>query len=230
MRLRFIVEGRTEANFVSRVLIQHLAQYGVYAAKPQLVATRNRGAGGVKFSGGMTSWARTKAEICRLMKGDAAPDCRFTTMFDYYALPTDFPGLKDVSAVNDAYSRVELVERRIGEEIGDARLIPYIQLHEFESLVFSDLSKIGVACFGADAAIADLKRQSEEFASPELVDGGLSTAPSKRLLRALACYDKPNDGVMIVESIGLNVLRRKCMHFSKWLGELESLVGKGCSI
>lgn len=53
MRLRFIVEGRTEANFVRRVLSLHLSEFGVFAANPQMVATRLAGRGGVKFSGGL---------------------------------------------------------------------------------------------------------------------------------------------------------------------------------
>lgn len=51
-------------------------------------------------------------------------------MFDFYALPTDFPGYSDSLAKMDSYERVESVEDAFAENINMHRFIPYIQLHE----------------------------------------------------------------------------------------------------
>jgi hypothetical protein len=71
------------------------------------------------------------------MKEDNNPDCWFTTMFDLYALPNDFPGFDDSLKTGDKYEWVRMLEKQFGKDINHHRFIPYIQLHEFETLVLA---------------------------------------------------------------------------------------------
>ncbi len=61
--------------------------------------------------------------------------------------------------------------------------------------------------------------------NPELINDGKFTAPSKRIIKEIPEYDKVNAGPLIVEKIGLDVLRRGCPHFNEWLTKLEDLSG-----
>ena len=171
VRLRFIVEGQTERRFVETVLAPHLAGFGVYAERPQVVCTSRDRRTGVKRIGGMTSWARVFGEIVRLLKSDRDPNCRFTTMFDYYALPADFPGRSEnvMSTPAEAVAEIELA---MGEGLVDTRLIPYVQMHEFEALVFADVCQLESEYFNHGKAVEDLMRQAEAFDCPEMIDGG----------------------------------------------------------
>ena len=60
-------------------------------------------------------------------------------MIDLYALPKDFPG-RSAQPRNpaDPTPYVETLERAFGDDVGDRRFVPYIQLHEFEALLFAD--------------------------------------------------------------------------------------------
>ena len=61
--------------------------------------------------------------------------------------------------------------------------------------------------------------------SPEEIDDGEQTAPSKRLIREVPAYYslKPVAGPLIVAEIGLPNLRSACPHFDEWVSTLERL-------
>lgn len=66
-------------------------------------------------------------------------------MFDYYALPTNFQGMP-MPANLPSIKKSELPEQALandiietaGKKVNPGHFIPYIQTHEFESLLFSD--------------------------------------------------------------------------------------------
>jgi len=62
-------------------------------------------------------------------------------MIDFYALPSDFPNCDACAHLRDPYQRVACVEKALADDIKYHRFIPYIQLHEFEALIFADPSK-----------------------------------------------------------------------------------------
>lgn len=67
-------------------------------------------------------------------------DSFVTTMIDFYAVPTDTPGLEDARRLNDPYQKVQKIEAEmLHEESDNPHFIPYIQLHEFEALLFANL-------------------------------------------------------------------------------------------
>lgn len=220
-RLNFVVEGQTEETFVRDVLAEHLAIHGIYAVARCVETSRTR----LKiFKGGMSTYARAKGDIERWLKEDRK--AYLTTMFDLYGLPEDFPNVAKKSSASDPHKKAQLIEKGIAADIGDPRLIPYIQVHEFEALLFC-APAITDAALGAPPAVSkvkDLQQICGNFPSPEHIDDGANTAPSKRIVQLYAAYRKQVFGPLITKRTGLNTLRQKCPHFHDWISKLEALV------
>ena len=220
IRLNMIVEGQTEETFARDVLTPHLARREVYVSARCVETGRRRGR---HWRGGLRDYARPRRDIQSWLKEDQNSDARFTTMFDVYALPCEFPGFDQASGLPDAYRRVELLEQRLANDIGDWRFLPYLQLHEFEALLFADPAKFAVFYPGRDAHVAALTEVAAAFATPELIDDGDTTAPSKRILEEFSDYEKIAAGVEIAQAVGLEAMRTQCPHFAAWLSALEAL-------
>ena len=221
IRLNFIVEGQTERRFVENVLRPHLADRSIWVAARCVETSRSRGR---KYSGGIRSYDKAKRDIERWTREDQNSDARFTTMFDLYALPGDFPGFADARREGDPYARVRLLENALGDDVSDQRFVPYLQLHEFEALLFSDPEKLQERFDRHSAGIRRLTQVAEQL-NPELINDGSETAPSKRIIGEIPEYgaDKASSGPIVAQRIGLTTLRTKCQHFSEWLGKLEAL-------
>lgn len=221
-RLHFIVEGQTEESFVNQVLVPHLAKYSIWS-KARCVTTNRRC--GVKYRGGIGTYLQAKSDVVLWMKEDQNPDAYFTTMFDLYALPEDFPGYSRARGQCDPYERVAILEDAMQESIKHPRFVPYIQLHEFETLLLADPQKLSWQFPAREAAIQNLITLTSSFESPELIDDGRDTAPSKRIITELPEFDgmKASAGPLVAERIGVHTLKEKCRHFGEWLARLEGL-------
>jgi hypothetical protein len=107
----------------------------------------------------------------------------------------------------------------------DPRIIPYIQLHEFEALLFSSAA-------GFEMLFPDIAPQVEQiirqYPNPELIDDHPQTAPSKRILNLCKKYDKVVDGVAIAEAIGLKTIMQQCPRFNAWLHQLILEANRPC--
>ena len=222
VRLHFIVEGQTEETFVNRILSPHLGNLSIGVKARSVMTSRKRG---VKHRGGIVNYAKAKNDINSWRKEDRNRDARFTTMFDLYELPPDFPGYKDAMKATNPYDRVSVLEQALEEDISDPRFIPYLQLYEFETLLLSDPRKLGVQFVNRSVGIRDLVKMAYDFESPEYINDGPDTAPSKRITDAIPEYGrmKPSAGPIVAEKIGLSALRSKCAHFGEWIGKLEGL-------
>ncbi len=222
MRLNFIVEGQTEETFVNQVLRPHLETFSILCSTRCVMTSRKRG---VKHRGGITNYDLPMKDINAWMREDKNPDVRFTTMFDLYGLPQDFPGYGDAAGLTDAYERVGVLEDALSEDISDPRFVPYIQLHEFEALLFSDPRKLETQFDDRDDEVNRLVMTASAFDSPELIDDGKDTSPSKRLIGEIPEYGrmKASAGPIVAGKIGLSVLRSKCKHFGAWLERLEAI-------
>ncbi len=165
-------------------------------------------------------------DIARRLKEDSGKDVFFTTMIDLYALHANFPGLEEAEKLRmDPYQRVEALEQSWLDKTGDSRFIPFIQLHEFEAYLFSDVSRLALFFDNPSSGIAPLRRIVDGVQSPEQIDDGQHTAPSKRIIEQFPEYDdlKPTVGPQAAESIGLENIRSKSPHFKKWIERLEKL-------
>ncbi len=221
IRLNFIVEGQTEEAFVKQILSPYLAGFEVWVQVRCVLTSRSRN---IKYRGGIGSYEKARNDINAWIKEDRNSDVRFTTMFDVYGLPTNFPGYKDAKQKSDSYERVTVLEDALGEDISDWRLIPYFQLHEFEALLLSDPQKLD-SQFDNSTGIRQLVDMVACFDSPELINDGNNTAPSKRIIGEVPEYEKMKVSAapIIVDKIGLPTLRLKCKHFGEWLCRLETL-------
>ncbi len=218
IRLNITVEGFSEERFVSDVLRPHLLMFNVYAEVRKVLTNRKlRKRGGIvgypKFKNDLTQWFRE------------CPDIYHTTLIDLYGLSNDFPGYTSTSQL-PPYNRVMEMEKLLKENLAFHKFIPYIQLHEFEALMFTDTelmeewlglyNKLPKKCF------TNIKN-SVPYSNPELINEGSETSPSKRILTLCDSYDKVDDGILILKEIGLEKIRVECPHFNEWLTTLEAL-------
>lgn len=222
-RLYLFAEGRTEQTFADTVLKPHLDRHGVYMHGAILIANSYK-----KHKihrGGGRNFDAMQKDIVRSLRRNTAHDVFFTSMIDLYALPKNFPALEKHNTIRDPYRRVEVLEESWAEKTNDVRFIPHIQLHEYEAYLFADISKLSFF-YQDDAAIQRLQRIVDGVnGSPELIDDGQHTAPSKQITKHLPKYasDKAIVGPQTAERIGLSMIRSRCPHFSKWLERLETL-------
>jgi hypothetical protein len=144
-------------------------------------------------------------------------------MVDLYRLPSDFPGAARAAAVSDPFERVRSLQFELQADLNHRRFVPYIQLHEFEALLFSDPGSFSIAFPDETAAIAELEEIRQGASSPEHIDDGDDTAPSKRICRLLPGFVKPVSGPIIAREIGLHRIRSECRHFNAWIETLLAL-------
>jgi hypothetical protein len=186
--------------------------------------------------GGYKNWESARREILGLIKEDAGRVC--TTMFDYYALPTSWPGrteavnaVAEAKKVGRAISPREIARiveeaivadlaKEVSPDILSSRFICYVQMHEFEAFVFADPACVGVR---AGAAVeTQVAAVAAEFETPEHINDSALTSPSHRFKRIWPQYDKTVFGPTIAADIGLATLRGKCLHFASWVERLEA--------
>jgi len=223
-RLYVFAEGQTELAFADNVLKPHLAHCGVYLQGPVLIAHARKK--GRIHRGGGRKYVPMKNDILRFLAQEKGGDVFFSTMIDLYAIPADFPGLADAEKLRHLpEKRVESLELAFTKDIGDRRFVPHIQLHEYEAYLFCDPSCFGYFYDHHEKQIAALKAIADGYATPELIDDGQHSAPSKRIIAELPDYEdaKSAVGPQVAELIGLDVIRSKCPHFAAWLSRLETL-------
>ena len=142
-----------------------------------------------------------------------------TTLVDFYGFhrrPTD--DVEELERqINNAYYGMPHAA------LPDDRVFSYVQRHEFEALLFSDVSAfarvLGIQR-NPNAALAGVRAQ---FANPEDINDSPDTAPSKRIVRAIPRYRKVVDGARVAAEVGLEAMRRECPRFAAWLARIESL-------
>lgn len=220
------VEGQTEETTVNEVLKRHLLQQGFDYVAATLIGNPR------KTRGGIVGWNVAKREILRHLKESSS---RYvTTMVDYYGLPQTgdraWPGRAAASALPFA-QKASTVENAMMDEIvaemgGDSfypkRFIPFVVMHEFEGLLFSDCAAFSSGIERPDLE-ASFQAIRDEFESPEEIDDSPINAPSKRVERLVPDYEKPFLGALAIIEIGLERVRRECQHFNHWLERIEDV-------
>jgi Domain of unknown function (DUF4276) len=213
-RVYILVEGQTEEAFLNELMVQHYARRGVYLT-PIIV---NTSAG---HRGGLSSYSKVKPQIEKLCKQDS--NAYVSTFFDYYALPKDFPGSADLSSLGAAAgtAKVAHLEQQLGAAIAHRNFIPNLTLHEFESLLLTDVEAFAEWA-DVDRVLEPLRKVRAAIA-PEDINNDVLTAPSKRILSAMPEYQKTLHGPLIALAIGLDKIRGACPHFNSWLNKLDGL-------
>lgn len=227
-RLLVHVEGETEETFVNEVLAPHLYGLGYSGVSARLVGnSRQR-----DRRGGIRGWSAVRIDILKHLKEDSG--CIATTMVDYYALPQNgeraWPGRAQAGALQFS-QKADVVENAllldIGNELGasfdGSRFVPYVTMHEFEGLLFSDCMRFAKGICQPELA-PQFQIIRSLFATPEEINDSPVTAPSKRVEALVPGYEKPLLGTLAALEIGLDVIRRECPYFRRWLERLENLL------
>lgn len=158
-------------------------------------------------------------------------------MVDYYALPQQGEGAWPGRAEATYRSHVEkarFIEEALQRDIAGAvnpdllrdRFVPFVIMHEFEALLFSDCAAFSRA-IGKTHLEEALAAIRAKFNTPEEINDSFQTAPSRRLQALMPTYEKPLLGVIAALEIGLASIRRECPHFDAWLTQLERRVDRG---
>lgn len=121
IRLAISVEGQTEEEFVKHVLGEHLKPFGVDVTPIQVGSARNR------WKGGNVSESALIAEMRLLSHNFDA----VTSLVDFYG----FRGKGNRTADELVADLGEELRGKLGPRVRFDRVIPYVQLHEFEGLL-----------------------------------------------------------------------------------------------
>jgi len=212
-RITIIGEGQTEQAFCNDVLSPFFVEQEIYLHNSVIT----------KSNGGIVTWHALKNEIINYLKHD--PKVIVTTLIDYYGIEKahGFPNWDEAQSKVSREERMDILERGMLEDIDDKlryRFIPYIQLHEFEGLLFNSKEAFDL-CFEQDE-FKDYPYLLETLKSdnPENINNGKTTAPSKRLARIIKGYKKPLYGSMLAKEIGLRNMRAKAPRFNTWISKL----------
>jgi len=214
-----ICEGRTEVRFVKNVLAPDLGFKELFLY-PIMIGNRNRKGGNVTFD-------RLRTNVRDQLNSNRASYC--STLFDYYGLPLSFPGKRQASSMTGIAAKAQIVQQELLTELGRSleseplqRFIPYVQMHEFEALLYSDPAALAKA-IGRPELSNEFVTTRRDFETPEHIDDSPHTAPSKRILRLMPNYEKPLMGETATKAIGLPKIRQQCPLFNAWLAKLETL-------
>lgn len=207
--LGVVVEGKTEEAFVRNVLGEYLQQYQLEVAPTIIGSANSRGDGGGNVS--INGLARDM--IISSWHNDFV-----TSLVNYYG----FTG-KGEMTVDQLESQITNSIQKIVSDYPNLDIfIPYVQMYEFEGLLFSDTSAFAEIDASEDS-ILQLEQIRTRFTTPEDINDNSKTAPSKRLENLLRRYHKPRHGNIVAEAIGIDKMREECPRFNEWLKQLETL-------
>lgn len=219
IRVHVICEGQTEEMFVNELL------QPVFQAKGMLLVPALVGKPGHK--GGNFKFERLQVDVKNRLLGDRTAYC--TTFFDYYGLPQSFPGKDTQDPQADIAIKAAALQEAMTAEltrlIGDdamRRFIPFVQMYEFEALLFSDPAAFARG-IDREQLSKPLTEIAQQFTSPEHINNSPNTAPSKRIEALMADYEKPLMGTLAALEVGLQQMRAKCQLFNNWVTRLENL-------
>lgn len=215
-----ICEGQTEEEFVNGILRPYFNTYQIYDVRPILMTT-SKG-----HRGGDVKYDRLKFNIDKLLKSET--DILVTTFIDFFRLKNDFPKYEDAQAIQNKIHKVDCLELALADAINNPRFIPYIQLHEFEGLLFAAKDGFEFLPDLKQSNLNSLLLAVEEKENPEELNDGELTAPSKRLEQLIPGFDKnkPFYGGLIAEVNTINPVLDRCLRFNNWVETLIEKVKK----
>jgi hypothetical protein len=222
-RLLVHVEGETEEVFVNEILRPHLTRRGYERVSARLLGNarqRDR-------RGGIRPWSAAKRDIIRHLNEDAG--CVATTMVDYYGLPRHgeraWPGRAAATTLPVPTKPLHVqgaLSADLAPDIDTRRFVPFVVLHEFEGLLFSDCG-VFAGSIGKPSLARRLQEIRDDFETPEHINDSPDTAPSKRVEALIPDYQKPLFGNIAASAIGLAKITAECPHLRAWLTALEAL-------
>lgn len=213
-RMIIICEGPTEQEFCKDVMTNYFMTKNIAIEHPTIKHS----------NGGIVSWNTLKKQIIMHLN---ERDCFVTLLIDYYRIKDsyNFPGWIASKNITNIYDRMHFLFDKMSLDLDEElrpRFIPYIQLHEFEALLFSDISVFNRNFTSDELDFHSLEQAIKNVETPEEINNGPATAPSERLKKAIKGYDKVVYGACLASEIGLDTIREKCQLFNEWIEKLET--------
>lgn len=215
-RVIIICEGETEREFCKNVLAPYLIHHHIFIQAPLIK----------RSMGGIVRWTILKKEIEIHLQ---EPHVIVSTLIDYYGLyqKYNFPSWAEGEKITDKNNRLDFLENSMKEDIADEiqhRFIPYLQLHEFEGLLFNKIQLFYDQVPKAELiGIDELKKTFADYNNPEMINDQPTTSPSHRLKRIIKGYNKPLYGHYFAEAIGIEQIRAKSPRFNQWIDKIINL-------
>ena len=212
IRLGISVEGQTEEEFVKKILAAPLRTKKIEAV-PILLG---RAGENIKGEGG------GNVTVARLTEDMA---CLYES-FHFVTSLVDFYGFedKDDKTVEELEEHIhQKLKDKIGRKWDETNMFPYVQRHELEGLLFSRVDVFEILPHASKKSINKLRKIRSEFQTPEDINDGDKTAPSKRIIRVIPHYRKRRDSPLLAEEIGLETIRAECPRFNAWAEHMEAL-------
>lgn len=220
--LNILGEGHAEREFVQNTLGSYFEPLGIVVDSRCVLTSRKK-----HKKGGLSNYSQAKNDLIRWIAEEKGRNPFITTMFDLYALPSDFPGYEESLKILDPYQRVDFLENALSEDIGYYKFIPYIQLHEFEALLLANPEILLLEYVDAIRQIEALKEIVANYDNnPEKVNTGSTTAPSKRIISLIPEYEgnKVSVGSVLAGIDGIERQKERCKHFADWIKKIENIV------
>lgn len=216
-----IVEGQTEERFIKQLIAPALHSMQIFV-KPLLLRTSKEN------RGGSISFDRLRFHARNTLRQHQ--NAVISTFLDLYALDTSFPDFDLAQKKNILSEKVGCLNNALHQAIvsqaqcRSERFIAHIQPHEFEGLLFSDpvaLTQVEPSWMRYSEDLVGIRTQ---YDSPEHINNGYETAPSRRLEKILRPgYKKTRHGPLAAQKVTLEVMERECFHFRSWMSRLRNL-------
>lgn len=226
-RVLALVEGSTEKAVINSLIAPYLGIRRVF------VFARIVGKPGHK--GGIRSFKSVLKELTALIKQE--PESIITTFFDYYGLPSDWPGIQNFTGrkSNEIADTIEtaisdVVIKQFDNSFNPKHFIPYIQMYELESLLFSGPEEMSET-FGHPEFQETFEKIVKECGGCEEINDDPQSSPSKRIQTHYPSYIKGQSDLAhaprIAKKIRINRIREACPHFNDWIARLEKVSNEG---
>ena len=111
------------------------------------------------------------------------------------------------------------VNELLARPLRDWGLVPFVVMHEFEGLLFSDCADFARGV-GRPALGPEFQAVRDHFETPEHINDSVSTSPCRRVEGIVTGYERPLLGNLAALEIGLEKIQAACPHFNAWLVEL----------
>ena len=218
LTLQIVVEGLTEQIFVNELLVDYLVRHNIAVHATQVSKPQQKG-GDIRFE-------RVKTDVLAFLR--QRNDIVVSTFVDYYGIH-QWPGLEDIttgmppSAIADTLNKmaVQILDREYPELRVRERFIPYLSMHEFEALLFSDTAVLSTELNTSKKLFDDVLL---ECGTPEQINTVRETSPSHRLkMLSQGRFKKTSSGIRIAKKIGIDKIREQCPLFDAWLKRIENL-------
>lgn len=196
---------------MNTVLAPYLRRFEIYSVTPILINTSKCG------RGGFVNYQHLANTIKGLLSGTST-DFIVTSFVDFFRMPNNMPSYSECISKAKKYDQVECLEAAITESINDKRFFPYIQLYEFEALLFSNNN--GFEYLFDEESATQTNSIVEAYKNPEDINSTPQGAPLKRLLTIKDDYDKITEGNLIALEVGISAILERCPRFNTWIDEI----------